>query len=129
MKKFSNEVNLFLDQQQHPLRVEIDQLRTYILGSNENITENIKWNGPNYSFNGEDRISMRIYPPKQIQIIFHRGAKAKVLPTENLIPDANGLLVWKTTDRAVATFKNFQSITVSKIYFQKIISDWIFAAQ
>ena len=49
------------------------------------LTEGIKWNGPNYSINGEDRITIRINPPKQLQVIFHRGAKVKEPPAERLL--------------------------------------------
>lgn len=71
----SKKVTQFLDDLNHPLRKEIEQLRLIILGADPRLSENIKWNGPNFSFNGEDRITMRIHPSKQIQVIFHRGAK------------------------------------------------------
>lgn len=75
--KMNEEVTRFLDELNHPLRDEIEQLRKNILAANDRLTENIKWNGPNFCFDGEDRITMRIHPPKQIQLIFHRGAKVQ----------------------------------------------------
>lgn len=80
MSNLNIEVTKFLDDLHHPLRPEIEQLRLIILGADRNIQENIKWNGPNYCFDNEDRITMRVQPPKQIQLIFHRGAK-KTCPT------------------------------------------------
>ena len=78
----NSEVTDFLDEQKHPFRKEIEQLRNYILSANTALTENIKWNGPNYCLDNEDRITMRIQPPtKQAQLIFHRGAK-KTDPTK-----------------------------------------------
>ena len=76
-KNLNDEVSNFLNELNHPFRKEIEQLRTFILTADNNLTENIKWNGPNYCFDNEDRITMRIQPPKTklIQIIFHRGAK------------------------------------------------------
>lgn len=121
----SKEVTLFLDEQNHPFRKEIEQLRNYILDANNELTENIKWNVPNYCFNNEDRITMRINPPKQVQIIFHCGAKVKVQPNNKLIQDDFGILTWKGNDRAIATFKNITDIENRKEFLSKIVADWL----
>ena len=69
MKNILNqEVTKFLDDMNHPFRTEIELLRNIVLDANEQLTENIKWNGPNYCIDNNDRITMRIQPPKQIQI-------------------------------------------------------------
>lgn len=86
-------------------------------------------NGPNYCFCGEDRITMRIHPPKQIQLIFHRVAKVKSQPQNRLIQDKTGLLIWKENDRAVATFKTMKEIEASNETLKLIVSDWIQAAK
>ncbi len=124
----NQEVTSFLDVLNHPFRNEIEQLRRIILSADSGITENIKWNGPNYCFNREDRITMRIQPPKQIQLIFHRGAKVKIQPNERLIKDSSGLLAWKENDRAVATFKNSSDIENSKGDLTNIVIAWISVA-
>ena len=121
----NKEVTQFLGQLDHPLRQEIEALRQIILQADERLAENIKWNGPNYSIHGEDRITMRIQPPKQIQLIFHRGAKVEEQPKEKLIKDAAGLLVWKSNDRAIASFVSLSSITVVKNALIKIVQDWL----
>ncbi|RYZ55629.1 MAG: DUF1801 domain-containing protein [Chitinophagaceae bacterium] len=121
----SNEVTQFLDGQSHPLRKEIEALRTCILQANSGLAENIKWNGPNYTFNGNDRITMRIHPPKQVQLVFHTGAKAKALPPKNLLEESSGLLQWKTTDRAIASFPTMASIAANKERLTTIINEWI----
>lgn len=124
----NNEVTEFLDHLNHPFRAEIEQLRLIILGVDKRITENIKWNGPNYCFDNEDRITMRIQPPKQIQLIFHRGAKIKTQPKDRLISDKSGILAWKENDRAVATFKNALEIEQNQSSLIAIIKDWIYAS-
>lgn len=74
----NEEVTTFLDQMHHPSRAGIDQLRNIILFASRSLTENIKWNGPNYSVGGEDRITMKIQPPtRPVKLIFHRGAKKR----------------------------------------------------
>ncbi len=123
------EVTEFLDRQNHPLRTEIELLRKIILESESSLTENIKWNGPNYAVNNEDRITMRIQPPKQIQLIFHRGAKKQEQPATRIIDDNSGILVWKENDRAVATFKNLAEIEQNRSLLREIVGKWIKAAK
>jgi hypothetical protein len=125
VKHKSAEVSTFLDELNHPLRMEIENLREFILNSDVRITENIKWNGPNYCINNEDRITMRVQPPKQIQLIFHRGAKVQEIPKNRIIEDDSGLLIWKTSDRAVATFRNAGEIEQGKVNLTDIVKKWI----
>lgn len=120
------DVTKFLDGQNLPLRKEIEQLRHCILSAEAQLSENIKWNGPNYSYHDQDRITMRIQPDK-IQLIFHRGAKVQEQPKEKLIKDNSELLLWKGNDRAIATFKNMAEIENSKPELTIIIKEWIIA--
>lgn len=123
--RLSEEVSEFIDALHHPLRNEIEELRAVIINANKGLTENIKWNSPNYCFEGNDRITMRIQSLKQLQLIFHRGAKVQKPPKGRLISDASGLLDWKANDRAVATFKNREDIASLKAVVSKIINEWV----
>ena len=127
----NSEVTDFLDELNHSLRKEIEALRICILSTDDNLIENIKWNGPNYCFESEDRITMRVQPPtaKQIQLIFHRGAKKQEQPKDKLIELNATFLIWKENDRAIATFKNLQDIENGKIELINIIKKWINAAK
>jgi len=127
MTKYMNtEVTTFLDQLNHPFRLEIEQLRNYILTANDNLTETIKWNGPNYSFNNEDRITMRVQPQsKQVQLIFHRGAKKQIQPKKRIIENKSKLLMWKENDRAIISFKSLQEIEQVEAELSKIINEWL----
>jgi hypothetical protein len=126
----NSEVTDFLDEQNHPFRNEIEQLRNCIFTANPELTENIKWNGPNYCFDNEDRITMRIQPPtKQVQLIFHRGAKKQTQPKDKLISNKSKMLVWKENDRAIITFKSLQEIENGKVELTEIVIEWISATQ
>lgn len=130
MERQNIEVTKFLDGQNHPFRNEIEQLRLIILGANDKLIENFKWNGPNYCFDNEDRITMRIQPPtKQVQLIFHRGAKKQVQPNDKLITNKSKLLVWKENDRAIVTFKSLQAIENGKDELTTIVNEWISATK
>lgn len=122
----NNEVTTLLEELNHPFRKEIELLRFYILEANKGLEENIKWNGPNYCFDNEDRITMRIQPPKkQIQLIFHRGAKKQKQPEDKLISTDCKMLVWKENDRAIVTFNSLQDIENGKTDLKKILNEWV----
>ena len=125
MNQKNIEVTKFLDELNHPLRNEIEQLREIILSTTGDLTENIKWNGPNYCFDEQDRITMKIQPPKQIQLIFHRGAKKQEQPKEKIIQSKSELLIWKENDRAIVTFKNMSDIDDGKTDLIAIVKEWV----
>ncbi len=124
----NSEVTDFLNEQPHPFRNEIEVLRKYILSANPALTENIKWNGPNYCLQNQDRVTMRIQPPaKQVQLIFHRGAKKQEQPKEKLISHKSKMLAWKENDRAIVTFESMQDIENGKAELTEIVAEWISA--
>jgi len=121
----NTEVTKFLDSLNHPLRDEIDYIRTIIMSTELGLIEGIKWNGPNCSIQNEDRITIKIQPPKQIQVIFHRGAKVKVKPNDRLLKDTYNILEWKEKDRAVATFKKLSEIRTCSPILKEIVIEWV----
>jgi len=124
MKINDGNVTNFLDELNHPLRREIEELR-FILNSYEGLSENIKWNAPNYSFKNQDRITMKIFPHNQIQLIFHRGAKKLEQPSQRLIDDTSGILVWKENDRAIVSFKKIDDVIRVTPDLKNIIALWL----
>jgi len=129
-RNLNSAVTTFLDELTHPFRKEIEQLRIYILSADKQLMENIKWNGPNYSVVDADRITMRIQPlAKQVQVIFHRGAKKQEQPADKLIANKSKLLNWKENDRAIITFKSLQDIEQAKEELIVVVQEWIKAAK
>ena len=129
MNKLSSEVSEFLDGLNHPFRKEIEKLRLIIINATNDLTENIKWNGPNYCYGEADRITMKIQPPKQVQLILHRGVKKQEQPKERIIQTDSKILTWKENDRAVITFKNMADIDKAEADLIEIVNDWIKATQ
>lgn len=123
------DVSEFLSALNLPLDKEIHYLRSLILSCEHKLTENIKWNGPNYCFEGEDRITMRVQSPKIVQLIFHRGAKVKEQPSNKLLSNDFEFLDWKSNDRAVASFKNLEAILTVESNLRLIIKEWIDVAK
>jgi hypothetical protein len=130
MENPNKDVSIFLDKLNHPFRKEIEELRICILSADKRLSESIKWNGPNYCFENEDRITMNIQPPtKKVQLVFHRGAKKQEQPKDKLIEDKSQLLTWKENDRAIAVFKNMTDIENAKTDLAIIVKKWITATR
>ena len=117
----NEEVTALLDQVHHSSRAGIDRLRNIILSTDETLTENIKWNGPNYSVGGEDRITMKIQPPtRPVQLIFHRGAKKLKQPKDKLITHESKMLTWKEMTEQSSLLKVCRTLKMEKRNWQKL---------
>jgi hypothetical protein len=116
----------YLSNLQHPLLHEILLLRQLILEAGFPLEEQIKWGCPSYALLGEDKITFN-FPPKQdrILLVFHRGAKVKDPIPHRLIDDPQGILLWKTNDRAIATFTDSKSIHAQDKALTQVIKDWL----
>ncbi len=128
-QRLNQKVSTFLNELNHPLREEIELLRNIILNSNKTLTENIKWNAPNYVVGENDRVTLKINPPKNILIILHRGAKVQTMPTQKLIDYTCKVLSWKTNDRAIITLNNKQDIITYQNDIVTIVNLWLEATK
>lgn len=124
----SNEVSRLLNELNLPLIQAIEQLRELILNLNLELVETIKWNGPNYQYKNEDRITLRVQDTKQVQVILHRGAKVKVQPKNHLIDDEFNLLVFKENDRAIINIRTYEEVVLHQSSIQTLIHRWILAS-
>lgn len=122
----SPDIQRFFTDSQHPLLQEIHLLRQLILDAGFPLTEQVKWGCPSYALQGEDKITFNL-PPKQdrILLVFHRGAKVKEPIAHRLIDDPQGILLWKTNDRAIATFTDSKSIQAQENALTQVIKDWL----
>lgn len=127
--KLNNDVSKLISASDHPLDAGIQLLRNLILDADPEIAENIKWNSPNYTYQNEDRITMRIQPTRQVQLIFHCGAKKQAQSRERIIEDDHSILIWKENDRAIASFKTIDEIVEVRPLLLDIIKRWVQAAK
>jgi len=87
----TEEVNEFMAQLSHPLKAEIEALRSIIRSSDPQINESIKWNAPSF-FTTEHFATLKLRPLNTIQVVFHTGAKAKADITNVAINDPSDLI-------------------------------------
>jgi len=107
--RFVPAVNVLLDAHDHPLRKEIDALRTIILAVDECIEEGVKWIAA--SFRTTDRFATLNGPKhvKEPMLILHADAKAK------------GIVL----DRGLIVFADLTDINRKQKALRGILRAWI----
>lgn len=123
--RFDPAVSTLLDANKHPLRQEIDQLRTIILSADKAIQEGVKWNTASFKTSDWFATLNGLKHTKEPMIILHAGVKAKGLVLKDRIPDPQGLIKWLGNDRAQLVFKDATDITTKQQALQAILSAWI----
>jgi hypothetical protein len=122
MPNRSPEVDRFMKGLNHPLKEVIERLRLAILGSNDGITEHIKWKAPSFCYAGEDRVTFRLYPAERAQLIFHRGAKVKGDAADFAFEDDTGLLRWVADDRGVVALREAEARQRELV---EVVNQWV----
>lgn len=126
MNKFKT-VTEFLKDQDEDKRVLVNSLRKIILDSEPLLTENIKWNAPNYVFNGEDRITFNLMNKEgTVKIILHMGANKKEdKKSKPILEDNSSLIEWNSNIRGTLTFTSVRSINAQQEKLATIVKRWL----
>ncbi|QYR21440.1 DUF1801 domain-containing protein [Paenibacillus sp. sptzw28] len=116
----------FLNDLEHPLKEEIEEVRKIILSANDSITEHIKWNAPSFCFNNEDRITFNLQGKGFFRLVFHCGAKVKDhAMNKPLFEDTSGLLGWVTADRAIIKLTDRLDVESKRAKLTEVVTEWI----
>jgi len=123
--KTGESVSEFMRRLQHPLKPEIEAVRQIILGANDQIGEEIKWNAPSF-YVKEHFATFNLHTREFVHSIFHMGAKVKDNGAEGMkIKDPFGLLEWIAKDRCAAKFYNMSDVTSKRAALEDIVNQWI----
>lgn len=74
----TEQVDEFMDQLDHPFKAEVHMVREIIKNVNADITEQIKWNAPSFSYKGESLVTFNLWEKKRIHLVFHNPMISKV---------------------------------------------------
>lgn len=74
----TEQVDEFMDRLDHPFKAEVHMLREIIKNVNADITEQIKWNAPSFSYKGESLVTFNLWEKKRIHLVFHNPMISKV---------------------------------------------------
>ncbi|WP_256005224.1 DUF1801 domain-containing protein [Pedobacter deserti] len=125
----NKEVTVLLDEINHPLRAQIEELRAIILSAAPSMEENIKWNGPNYQHLDRDRVTLKVQPAKDFHLILHAGTRIRSEPIDHQTVDPGRLFTWKSNDRGILQIKNAAGFDECKAQLGGIIGRWIKATE
>lgn len=121
----SNGVGTFLATLDHPAKREVLALRAIILGADDSIREEIKWNAPSF-YTTEHFATFHLRHSDGVQIVLHLGAKPRGdLKVRAAISDPEVLLEWRGADRATVTFRDLSDIEKRQRAFLEVLRQWI----
>jgi uncharacterized protein YdhG (YjbR/CyaY superfamily) len=111
----AEQVELYMDKLEHPLKKEIEAVRKIIKDASNKITERIKWNAPSY-FYQEDMVTFHVRPNHHVHLVFHHSENVNI---KSALPEGD------YKDRRMIYLRNMQEIKKHKKELQQIISQLI----
>lgn len=112
----TDKVDEFLEDLSHPLKAEVEVLRSIIKGVNKDINEEIKWAAPSFNYKGEYLVTFNLRETKRIHLVFHNPHIAMV---------KSALLEGNYADRRMMYFADMPDIKAKKAKLEKILKDLI----
>ena len=112
----TEQVDEFMDTLDHPFKAEVQMVREIIKNVNKDITEQIKWNAPSFSYNGESLVTFNLWEKERIHLVFHNPMISKV---------KSKLLEGDYEHRRMAYFEDKQDIDAKKATLEKVLKDLI----
>lgn len=126
MNKYKTLDEFFADQSEEKL-VQINMLRKIILDTDANLTETIKWNAPNYSYKGEDRLTFNLMNKQDlVKLVIHMGSTTKEHKNKKpLLNEDEGIVEWNSDIRGTLSFDGITDIKRKAQSVQGVIKKWL----
>jgi len=112
----TEEVNEFMEELDHPLKAEVQMIREIIKGVDKDITEQIKWKAPSFSYEGEYLVTFNLRTTEHIHLVFHHPMIASV---------KSNLLEGDYKDRRMAYFLDEKDIRAKRPALERALKDLI----
>jgi uncharacterized protein YdhG (YjbR/CyaY superfamily) len=112
----TDKVDEFLENLSHPLKAEVEVMRSIIKGVDKDIVEEIKWRAPSFSYKGEYLVTFNLWEEKRIHLVFHNLQISKV---------KSKLLEGDYKERRMAYFADMKDIKAKKSLLEKALKELI----
>jgi uncharacterized protein YdhG (YjbR/CyaY superfamily) len=112
----TEQVNEFMAKLDHPFKAEVQMIREIIKNVDNNITEQIKWKAPSFSYKGEYLVTFNLWEKRKIHLVFHNPAISKV---------KSKLLEGDYEHRRMTYFSDENEIRAKKKALEKTLKDLI----
>lgn len=108
-------VDEFMAALEHPFKAEVQAVREIVLGVDPEITEQVKWNAPSFSYRGY-LATFSLHRRESAMLIFHDGA---------ILDDQGGLLEGSYPDRRLVYFHSLDDVAAKRPRLEAAIREWI----
>lgn len=115
MAKKRESVDEYMARLDHPLKAEVQALREIIKGVNPNITEEIKWNAPSFSYKGYIA-TFHLRPTHHVHLVFHNPHIASI---------PSGILEGDYEDRRMAYFVDMNDVQAKRAALEAVVRELI----
>jgi len=105
----------YMDKLDHPLKAEIEAVRTIIKNANSKIAERIKWNAPSYYYK-DDLVTFNHRDNNRVHLVFHHP---------EIVHISSPLLQGDYKDRRMLYLQNMQQVKTQKKELEKIMNELI----
>lgn len=112
----TEEVDEFMGKLDHPFKAEVEMIREIIKNVNQDITEQIKWKAPSFSYRGESLVTFNLWEKQKIHLVFHNPMISKV---------KSKLLEGDYDHRRMAYFADKKDIDIKKTALENVLKDLI----
>jgi uncharacterized protein YdhG (YjbR/CyaY superfamily) len=112
----TEQVDEFMSKLDHPYKPEVEMIREIIKKVNNDITEQIRWKAPSFSYRGESLVTFNLWEKQKIHLVFHNPMISKVI---------SKLLEGEYDHRRMAFFADQQDIEAKKPALEKALKDLI----
>jgi uncharacterized protein YdhG (YjbR/CyaY superfamily) len=114
----SNTANVdeFMAELDHPFKTEVQAVREIIKGVNKNITEQIKWNAPSFSYQGNYLVTFNLHAKKNVHLVFHNPEVSKV---------KSEIFEGDYPDRRMVYFTDMEDIQAKKAALEKAVGELV----
>ena len=111
----TKKVNEFMDKLEHPLKAEMEAVRSIIMNASPIMTEDVKWGGPSF-FYKEDLATFNPRIKNYVALIFHKG---------ELLNIKSDFLETASKGKVYAKFYSMEQVTENKELLEKMVSTWV----
>lgn len=112
----TDKVDEFLRELSHPLKAEVEAVRSIIKGVGKDVAEEVKWKAPSFNYKGEYLVTFNLRDTKRIHLVFHNPHIARV---------ESDLLEGNYADRRMMYLADMKDIKAKKAELEKILKDLI----
>jgi hypothetical protein len=110
-----DDVDAYMARLDHPLKAEVQALREIIKGVDPQITEQVKWNAPSFSYKGY-MATFNLRPREHVHLVWHNGV---------VLQDPGGLLEGSYPDRRMTYFTGMADVEAKRPALEGLVRRWV----